>query len=249
MKTSLLATLLATMAFAPYSQAVVLANDFSTDTSADFTGSDSFGSGGLFTVDDGDSNELRILTGNNNTYSVVHTTSSLDIGESYSIDFLDARTGESGGGANAAFLMLSTSTEQPNGSTSSGFRLRLDSENVNIRLSTFSANGADPTVTSSTSRSVAPDRFWIDRTTATDFEFYYGSAGSRSLIIAGSLDALDVDTETIHVGFQAFGRPGTGFSFDNLEIAPTAVPEPSTSIPLVLLGAASLLAKRRFHVR
>ena len=67
--------------------AASLVDDFDTDTSADYTGSDSFGSGGSFTVDDGNSNALRILTGANNTYSVVHTNSSLDVGERYSIDW------------------------------------------------------------------------------------------------------------------------------------------------------------------
>ena len=201
--------------------AASLSDDFESDTSTNYTGSDSFGSGGSFTIDDGDSNALRILTGGNNTYSVVHTTSSLEIGESYSIDFLDARTGESGGSGNGAFLMLTTDTGQPNGSSSSGFRLRLDSQ-ANIRLSTLSVNGPDPTITSSTSPSVAPDTFWIDRTTATDFEFYYGSAGSRTWITTGSLHPDDVDTETVHVGFQAFGG-ATGFSFDNLEIQPTSM--------------------------
>jgi hypothetical protein len=220
--TNYAAIFVAAFAMTGFSKGTVLQDDFSTDTSANYTGSNSYGSGGSFTVDAGDSNEVRILTGGNNTYSVAHTTSSLDVGESYAIDFLDARTGESGGAGNGLFLMLTTGTGQAGSSGSSGFRLRLDTF-ATIRLATYSANGTNSTVSSSISPSAAPDTFWVDRTTATDFEFYYGSAGSRTLITTGSLHADDVDTETVHVGFQAFGG-STGFSFDNLRVGPATWP-------------------------
>jgi hypothetical protein len=234
------------LALSGFSQAAVITDDFSSDTSANYTGSDSFGSGGSFTVDAGDSNELRIQAGNNNTYSVVHTTSSLEIGDIYSIDFLTARTGESGGTANGEFLMLTTGLGQPNGSSTSGFRLRLDSAG-SIRLSTYSANGPDPTVSTGYSPSVAPDTFWAARVNATDFDFYFGPQGSRTFITSGSLHPDDIDTETLHVGFQAFSNPSTGFSFDNLRITEGAVervPEPST-VGLLVVGVAVLGGGRR----
>lgn len=232
---------LAAVMVAP-ARATPLLDDFNTDTSANYTGSNSYGSGGSFTIDASDNNVLRNLPASGNTYSVVHTTSSLGIGETYSIDALDPWSGGGlSGGGDGQFIMLTTSTGQPNGSSSYGFRLRVDNNSV-IRLFTASSAG-NSTVNTTTSPSVAPDTFWIDRTTATDFEFYYGpSLGSRTLITTGSLAASDV-VSPLHVGIQSWSTGGSEqYDFDNLQIQ--NIPEPS-AFALTAIGVLALVGLRR----
>jgi hypothetical protein len=199
-----------------------LTDDFETDTSGDYTGSDSFNSGGSFTVSGG---TLNLTAASNNTFSIVHTTSSLEVGESYSLDMLDPWDGSGNSGGNdGQFLMLTTGTGQPNGSSSFGFRLRLDNNSV-IRLQTLKSDGNTIVSTSVAPSAAAPDTLWIDRISATDFEFYYGPAGSRTLITTGSLPASDA-ANPLRVGFQAFSASGATelYNFDKLQIGPIAGP-------------------------
>jgi hypothetical protein len=221
--------------------AAPLTDNFSTDTSANYTGSNSFNSGGSFNVSGG---TINLTAASNNTYSVVHTTSSLAVGESYSIDMLDPYTGSgNSGGEDGQFLMLTTSTGQPNNSASFGFRLRID-RSTTIRLATYS-NNTTTTVDTGVSTGVAPTTFWADRVSATQFDFYYGVAGSRTFIYSGNLTASEA-ANPIHVGVQAFSATGTGsevFNFDNLSIAAT-IPEPA-SVALLGFGAIIGLVRRR----
>ena len=219
--------------------AAPLVDDFSSDTSANYTGSNSFNSGGSFDISGG---TLNVTAGTNNTFSVVHNTSSLGIGETFSIDVVTPSTGagNNSGGSDAARLMLTTGTGQPNGSSTFGFRLRIDS-NTNIKIQTYSSTSST-NVDTGVSPTVAPDTFWIDRVTATSFEFYYGSAGSRTLIGTGNLEASDV-VNPIHVGVQGFANPTELHQFDNLQIqAISSIPEPGS---LALLGMGGLLMLRR----
>ena len=119
-----LATVLLVPAMATVAWSTPILDTFSTDTSANYTGSDSFGSGGSFTVSSG---SLNLTPAGGNTYSVVHTTSNLEVGESYSVDLLDPPEGSgNSGGGDGQFLMLTSGTVQPNGSSIFGFRLRVD---------------------------------------------------------------------------------------------------------------------------
>ena len=213
--------------------AVIIFDNFDTDTSANYTGSDSFGTGGAFSIDAGDSNVLRVATGITNTFSVVNTLSMLDVGESFSIDV------PTYGSNDGVFAILSTGLGQPDGTSVFGFRLRLDTES-NFRLQTFSSGG-NTLVDTGVSNPKTPMTVWVDRTSSTGFDFFYGPKSSRTFIYSDALAASDV-LSALHVGVQAFGNLANSFDFDNLQIS--VVPEPSSFV-LMMLGLAGYGLRRR----
>ena len=158
--------------------AAPLADDFSTDTSANYVGSNAVGSGGSFSIDTSGDGSLIIDPGLGNTYSVMHAGSDLGIGESFRVDVSPVFPPVSGPKS-----VISTSTSVPNGTSTFGLRLRRD-DVPGLRIDTWSDGtySTGPFITDPDPS--APLTFWIDRTTSTDFNFYYSLIGSaaRTLI-------------------------------------------------------------------
>ena len=226
MKRQILVMILALAAWAGLANAAVFLDDFNSDTSGDYTYSDSYGSGGSFNVSGG---TLNIDAAAGNTASVMRTsTVSFAVGEWLGIDA--AAPGASTSGHNV-FLMLSTSTGQPNGTSSYG--IRLARENATVRTKIY-PGGNQPTVPEADV--TTPATLWINRVSDTVFDSYYEMEGSgtKTFVSSDSMPDLAGITD-LHIGAQAWAGSQ---SFDNLRI----VPEPAT---LILLGMGGLMATRR----
>ena len=225
-------------AFSAPSNATPLVDDFSSDTSANYVGSDSYGCCGSFSIDTSGAGSLLIDPGLSNTYSVMHSNSDLGVGEQFRIDV--GRVNLSG---NTMFSMVSTHPALPDGTSEFGFRFRRDSGD-GLHIETIS-NGSDiigpsfPDPDPSASLTL-----WIDRITATQFGFYYSEIGSGSRTFVGNSSLLPSEvTSSFHVGAQTWRfltDSPPAYAFDNLQI----VPEPSTAL-LLGIGLSALAATRR----
>ncbi|MDC0935828.1 PEP-CTERM sorting domain-containing protein [Pirellulales bacterium] len=211
-------------------------DDFSSDTSADYTYENSYGGGGSFDVSGG---TLNITTGSNNTAMVTLTAAeSFAVGESLGVDVPPQS------GANGLFLTLGTAPGQPGAAGGDGYRWRRDAGGGGLRIYQAAANtlilaGDDPDKSS-------PATLWIDRTASDTFEFSIQLAGSSTRTSIGSDTYANLDgISNLHIGMQAFDSSSNPYSFDNLRIVDTnSIPEPST-LALGLLTGVVVVGRRR----
>ena len=207
-----------------------LIDEFTVAQTEHYALSQSYNSGGTFQILDG---ALRVRPGYNNTVAVM-----LDDGEHFlkpghrvAVDILDEGN---------SFVQISTIPAQPDGSNSFGFRVRRDGD---FRIQTYTNNGTsigefrcDPG---------GPVTIWVDRLTATEFEFYYERGGERTLIERATLPEA-AEIEDLFFGVQVFEvSGGGGVRFDNLRIG--AVPEPTTRSSLLLVIFVLLRRKPRWN--
>jgi len=169
-------------------------DDFETDTSANYTYSDSYGAGGNFDVSGG---TLNINAASGNTATVM---------TSDPVDFSVGKTLSVAAPARSAdeFLCLSTLPLQPGKEASHGIRLRRSS--AGIRVDGQTDYMADP------GGSMA---LLIERTSESGFAAYYQLLGDLPTLI-GEFTVAELSGIThVHIGVQAYGGP---ISFDNLKI-------------------------------
>lgn len=210
-------------------------DDFSADTSANYTFEDSYGGGGSFEISGG---TLNVASSGNNTATA--TTSAavpFTVGESLGVDAVGL-TGSAG-----VFLTLGENPGQPSGSND-GYRWRRD------------INGLRPQAANDGILIVSPDpdptsnaTLWIDRTASDTFEFLFQLEGesTRSSIYTDNYPALAGLTD-LHIGVQHFGGSPATRSFDNLRIVATSslVPEPgAATVALIAFVSAAGGAWRR----
>jgi len=216
-------------------------DDFSIDSSANYTLEDSFGTGGSFNVSGG---VLNITVGDGNTATVT-TTSSVDfsVGESLGVDVAaGVATPES------VFLTLGTATGQPGGANE-GFRWRRDTSGANDdEMQIFAADAG--IVLSGIVDPLDGDAatLWIDRLSTDTFEFQIQGIGASSRFSLGTYTYAALSGETnLYIGMQAFDSQGDVFPFDNLRIvSTTSIPEPSTAVLAMFAGISMIgLGRRR----
>jgi hypothetical protein len=177
-----------------------MVDDFSVDTSADYTLSDSYGSGGNFRIIGG---ELVLKPGANNTVAVMRSDAEMELGQRWGVTSLQADN---------VMFMASTAPVQPDQAGGYGFRLRRDDNG-------FSVETYAPTITQG---KTTPDpggavTLWIERISETRFGFSYtDECGGRTEIDEVDLAAL-ADFPQLYVGMQAFSvSNGADIHFDDL---------------------------------
>lgn len=194
-------------------------DDFSSDTSASYTGTDTFGSGGAFSVSGG---TLSLDSAGGNTFTVFHNTAKLEVGETLSVDI--SRTGGD------IRLSVSTAAVGPNFGGNNGFRLKYTGSTT-IQAQAYgggNTNFSDLTIASS------DITLFITRDDADTLIFGHNSgAGDVTL---GSRNVTGLPAGGLFVGVESFGDFTN--TFDNLQI----IPEPGS---LALLGLGGLLIVRR----
>ncbi len=171
-----------------------------------YTGTNSYGNGGSFTISGG---KLKIKTGTDNTFSVMTTDSvAFLIGDTLSLDVPEVS------GSEGVFMMCSTSAAQPNSSTTFGFRFRRGLGQVRIDLYPGQATAYSPDPCSG-----KPALLIVKRTSNDDFEYFISIEGTVYPLGSFSLSPL-ADFSNLHIGAQAYAWSGdTTFTFDNLKIS------------------------------
>ncbi len=203
-------------------------DDFSSSTVADYTYSDSYGSGGSFDIS-GDT--LNIHAASGNTASAMRaTTVPFLVGEWLAVDAPGPGASTSG---HNVFLVFSTTAGQPNGSSSYG--IRLARENATLRTKIY-PGGNQPTVAEADV--TTPATLWINRVSDTVFDSYYELEGSGTLTPVSSDSMPDLAGITdLYIGAQAWAGSQ---SFDNLRILSStsggvaSIPVPGTGDPVIL---------------
>jgi parallel beta-helix repeat protein len=180
-------------------------DDFESPTSVNYTGSNSYGSGGSFTVSGG---KLNITVGNDNTFSVMTSDAvGFTTGETLSLEV------PASSGNHDVFMMCSTTAGQPDGSSTFGFRFRRDGAEyarMNLYPGGIIANTLDP----------SPDKpatLLVKRISDIDFEYSIKIEGAQTQLGSFTLPSL-AGIYNLHIGAQAYKQTSDVFTFDNLSI-------------------------------
>lgn len=204
------------------SQGALFIDDFSSDTSVNYTGTQTFGSGGSFSISGGTLN-----AGGGGTYDVFHNTARLAVGETVSVDVAPA-------GSSDFYLNVSTTDRGPNTGSEDGIRLNVQNGS-NIRSRIYN-NGSASDVNYAGSYNMNLD-YTLFITRNSDFNFTVAYDNGSGVVSLDTYDVAAVGTQELYVGVENFGST---MAFDNLQI----VPEPSTTA-LIGLGGLALIFRRR----
>ena len=200
--------------------AMPLLDDFSSDTSGSYHGSVSSGSGGSFAISGGSLTITPSLSNTPRTYTVMRDDGGhfLQVGQQVSVEM----PGKSG--SESLFLQLSTSNEQPNSTSSFGYRLRRDGGSPGLlRIEEISLNNDVIVHTADDPNETAPLTVTARRVSETEFVFFY-DAGSGEVQLGGTFtNPVLAGESNLFFGVEAFGQIGATHSFDDLEISASPV--------------------------
>jgi hypothetical protein len=207
-------------------QAALYIDDFSTDTSANYIATDTYGSGGSFAISGG---TLNISPAGGNTHNVFHKTAQLEAGEFVTTTI--------SAGSSQSFLTISSTTLGPNTGSEDGIRWYLDN-GTTLKSRTY-RDGANTDVDYAYAGS-GDLTLYIYRDDATTYRI--GHDSGSGIVINDTITITETAADTgLFVGFE--GYAGSTRNFQNLEIA--AIPEPSTTALLGLGGLALILRRRK----
>ena len=214
----------------------VFVDDFSTDTSADYVFTDTFNSGGSYTVSGG---TLNVTSAPNNTTNVFYNTAIFEIGQTVSLDI---------SGPKDIYLSVSTTTRAANTAGEDGIRLNWRAGGT-FQAKNYTNGSALSPITFDSSFDVDAGSVTLYLYRASDNEFaaaFDGGSGFTWLNTTGGTEREDFtvgDTGNgaLYVGVETFNNTGTR-NFDNLTLS---VPEPSSTALLGLGGLALVLRRKR----
>lgn len=235
--TCLVAT--ATALPAALTSTAVFTDDFSSDSSADYIGTSTFGTPtATFDVSAGTLN-APVTGGVNETYDVFYDTAIFDIGQILSVDI---------SGPDDTYMTVSTTTRGPNTAGEDGVRLLWELDGT-FRARNYTNGSESGTVVFDSSFFVAePGPLTLYLYRASDNEFaaaFDDGSGFTWLNTTGGTErqdftAGDTGNGALYIGVETYGS-GT-VNFDNLTLA---VPEPSSTALLGLGGLAFCMRRKR----
>ncbi|MFI4860015.1 MAG: PEP-CTERM sorting domain-containing protein [Phycisphaerales bacterium JB063] len=205
-------------------------DDFSSDTSLNYTGTVTYGgAGGGFDVTGG---TLNVDASGGRTFDVFHNTANLEAGEYVSVDVLP-------GQPTNFYLAVSTTTRHPGTGSEDGIRLGFTDSNTLV--SRPYEDGSSPgTIAYAPVLADTEVTMYILRNTDTSFSVGYDDGGGFTVLDTYTLAA--VGSQDLFIGVEDFGST---MSFDNLTIGDIAeIPEPG-SLALLGLSAMAMLRRRR----
>jgi hypothetical protein len=213
----------------------VFIDDFSTDTSADYEYTNTFTTGGSYTVSGG---TLNVTSANNNTADVFYDTAIFEIGQTVSVNI---------SGNKNTYLSVSTTTRAANYASEDGIRLNWEIDGT-FQAKNYTNGTALSPITFDNSFDVDAGSVTLYLYRASDNEFaaaFDGGSGFTWLNTTGGTEREDFtvgDTGNgaLYVGVETY-NPGTR-NFDNLTLS---VPEPSSTALLGLGGLALVLRRKR----
>jgi hypothetical protein len=234
--TCLVAT--ATALPAAITSTAVFVDDFSTDSSADYTLTSTFGTPtATFDVDGGTLN-LPATGGAGETADVFYNTAIFEVGQTVSVEVT---------GLNDTYLTVSTTTFGPNVGSNDGVRLNWMTDGK-FRARRYT-NGSGTTTNFNAAFDVAepgPLTLYLYRVADNTFAAAYDNgSGFTWLNTTGGAErqdftAGDTGNGALYIGVETFG--GGERNFDNLTLS---VPEPSSTALLGLGGLALMLRRKR----
>ncbi len=188
-------------------------DNFTAGTSSSYTGSNSFGGGGTFTVNTA-TGTLDVQAASGNTYAVMldDQTNFLEAGEYFEA----VSTVGVGSSAPHQFVVVSNTPEQPSAST--GFRFR---RSPSLRIWGGDAPGSSTTLADPGNSGGLSYR--IERVSATEFRFLYNTGlGFQDL---GTYNLPGAATQ-MHVGVQSWAgtTPWDSFEIGTLVTTPNEAP-------------------------
>ena len=214
----------------------VFVDDFSTDTSADYVFTDTFNSGGSYTVSGG---TLNVTSAASNTTNVFYNTALFGIGQTVSVDV---------SGPDDVRLTVSTTNRGPNTTGEDGVRFHWEADGTFIAQrytngvltpSDFdsSFNVAEPGPLTLYLYRVADNTFAAAYDDGSGFTWLNTTGGTeRQDFTAG-----DTGNGDLYFGVETWNAFPTR-NFDNLTLS---VPEPSSTALLGLGGLALMLRRKR----
>ena len=177
---------------------------FETDTSADYIGTRTYGTGAVdFNVSGG---MLNVTTGGSTTYSVFHQTASLEVGEAVGI-VSKASNGQE------TYLTVSTITRSPNTGTENGIRFHVQNAS-NIRARVY-RNGAESAVNYGAYPTGIDLTLYVFRKTETVYGVGYHDGADLTVLDEEIEIPQTAGVAGLYVGVEVYG--GTR-SFDDLHI-------------------------------
>ncbi len=185
--------------------ATTVVDDYSADTSADYLLSDSYGSGGSFVVRDG---EMILQPAAGNTVAAVLTAAGqrMEVGERWGVTNPEFEN---------VMFMVSSGPQQPDAEGEYGFRFRRDTDG--LRVGIYDDEGETNTDLSADPGGAIT--LWIERQTATTFEFSVATESCPGRTVVQTLDLPALDTvPSLYVGLQAWSTPGGEARFDDLRV-------------------------------
>ena len=223
------------MPSAAYSS-VLFIDDFSSDTSANYIGTSTFGTPtATFDVSGGTLNSPA-TGGGGETYDVFYDTAIFEIGQTVSVDI---------SGPDDAYLTVSTTTFAPNVGTNDGVRLNWESDGT-FRARRYTDGSGTNTNFHSSFDVNGPDSLTLYLYRVSDNVFaaaFDDGSGFTWLNTTGGTErqdftAGDTGNGALYIGVETFDSGVR--NFDNL----TVTPEPS-STALLGLGGLALIFRRR----
>lgn len=207
-------------------QAALFLDNFSVDTSANYTATDTYNTGGSFDISAG---TLNLSPGASNTHNVFHNTAQLEAGEFVTTTVLTGPT--------SSFLTISSTTRGPTTGTEDGIRWLL-SNSTTLSARTY-RDGAQ-TISNYAYAGSGALTLYVYRDDATTYRI--GHDSGSGIVINDTITINETGADTgLFVGFE--GYAGSTRNFQNLEIA--AIPEPSSTALLGLGGLALILRRRK----
>lgn len=197
----LLAALLPTTALADGEP--IFLDDFSSDTSANYIGTVTYGSSGTFNISGG---TLNLAPGVSSTFDVFHNTAQLEAGQFVSV-FAPAANPRD------FYLTVSTTTRGPNTGTEDGIRWQVLTSGT-FRSRTY-RDASCTNIDYSSSDAALDLTLYVFRDSETSYRVGY-DAGSGIIILDTLTITQTAGTAGLYVGLEAY-TSGTR-SFDNLLI-------------------------------
>ena len=209
--------------------AALFFDDFSTDTTSDYTHLNTFNSGGGFNINTG-TELLTLNAAQSNTSTITHETARLAVGESYVMEISGWTAGRD------MSMFISNQAAPPNatigGGSQNGYRFfYVDAATPFWEIREI-VNGVSTNIRTNTTAGTVPQSLsmHIFRDTAEDFRF--GIDLGNGLQILGSTTHTGLGND-LWIGAETFGRNGSSsLQIDSLAI----IPEPE---PITLLLSAS----------
>ena len=195
----------------------IVHDDFERDSSEDYICVDYYRGGKYplrFSIDSDNNGVLEIapLQGGGKGGQIVHRSATLEVGQTFRADWLTP--------AQSGYAIAQVLTDTIDGKRYA-MRLRVNDGAYLIDFRhEHEGTGTTGTVEwHNRSSYTAPETFWVDRTSATEFIWYRGAKPAERIKIASI--TLDSPPGPLHVGVQAWA---TTAQFDNLAILPLVDP-------------------------